>query len=70
MQKVFIFCVSLFLFSNINSDSLYKSLGYHHREIKDNGRIFDSLGSYRGRVESNGSIYNSLGNYLGKIEKN
>ena len=52
MQKVFIFCVSLFFFSNINSDSLYKSLGYHHREIKDNGRIFDSLGSYQEELKA------------------
>ena len=52
-----IFCVCLFLFSDIKSDSLYDSLGNY---LEDNGSMFDSLGGYQGRVDSNGSIYNSL----------
>ena len=43
MQKIFIFCVCLFLFSDIKSDSLYDSLGNYLGKTEDNGRMFDSL---------------------------
>ena len=60
MQKVFVFCVCLFLFSDIKSDSLYDSLGNYLGKTEDNGSMFDSLGGYQGRVDSNGSIYITL----------
>ncbi len=44
MQKVFVFCVCLFLFSEIKSDSLYDSLGNYLGKTEDNGSMFDSLG--------------------------
>ena len=43
MQKVFIFCACLFLFSDIKSDSLYDSLGNYLGKTEDNGSMFDSL---------------------------
>ena len=64
MQKVFVFCVCLFLFSDIKSDSLYDSLGNYLGKTEDNGSMFDSLGGYQGRVDSNGSIYNSISGRL------
>ena len=59
MQKLFIFCLGLFLFSDLKSDSLYDSLGNYLGKTEDNGSMFDSLGGYQGRVDSNNK-WNSI----------
>ena len=55
-----LFLISIFIFYDIQADTLYDPLGKYLGKIEDNGGTYNSLGIYKGRVESNGGIYLSL----------